>query len=109
MKYIFLMISIIFETIGTTALKYSEQFTRLIPSLIALVSYGLCFYFLSIVLKVLPVGLVYGIWSGVGIILVTLVGIFLFRQVPDVPAIIGIILIIVGVIILNLLSKMSKH
>lgn len=108
-NFIFLAVAIIFETIATSALKGSEQFTKLIPSIISVVGYVGAFYFLSLALKTVPVGIAYAIWSGVGIILITLVGIFVFKQVPDLPAIIGLILILLGVIIINVFSKTSAH
>lgn len=106
---IFLFIAILFETVATTALKASEQFSKIIPGAITIVGYAAAFYFLSLALKTIPVGVAYAIWSGVGIILITLVGIFIFKQIPDLPAIIGLILIILGVIIINVFSKTSAH
>lgn len=108
-KYIFLSLAILFEILGTTGLKYSEQFTKLLPSLATIVCYCLTFYFLSITLKELPVGIAYAIWSGVGIVALTFIGIFAFKQIPDLPAIIGISLIVAGVVIINLFSKTSSH
>lgn len=106
---LFLIIAILFETIATTALKASEQFTKIVPSIITTIGYAVAFYFLSLALKTIPVGVAYAIWSGVGIILITFVGIFAFKQIPDLPAIIGLILIISGVIIINVFSKTSAH
>jgi small multidrug resistance pump len=104
-----LLVAIICETIATSTLKATEGFTRLVPSIITLVGYLGSLYFLSITLKSVPVGIAYAIWSGVGIVLVTLFGVFFYHQKPDWPAIIGISLIILGVIILNLFSKMQVH
>lgn len=108
-KYLLLFIAIIFETIATSALKSTEQFTRPIPTIITVLGYAAAFYFLSLTLKSIPVGIAYAIWSGVGIILITVAGIFLYKQIPDIPAIIGLFLIIAGVLIINLFSKTSVH
>lgn len=108
-QFICLLIAIVFETIATSALKSSEQFTKLIPSLITVVGYLTAFYFLSLTLKTMPVGIAYAIWSGVGIVLISLAGIFLFKQKPDLPAVIGMILIVAGVIVINMFSKTSSH
>lgn len=109
MKYIYLLIAIIAEVIATSALNASNQFTRWVPGLITLIGYGVAFYFLSLTLRFMPVGLVYASWSGLGIVLVALVGIVVFRQIPDLPAIIGMVLIITGVLVMNLLSKTTGH
>ena len=106
-KYIYLFIAIIAELVGTSFLKKSNGFTVLIPSIITLLGYGLAFYFLSLTLKEIPVGIAYAIWSGVGIVCITIIGIFAYGQVPDLPAIIGILCIVLGVIIINLFSKMG--
>lgn len=107
-SYVFLAIAIILESIGTAYLKQSEQFTKLVPSLVTITCYALSFYFLSHSLKVLHVGIAYAIWSGVGIVLITLVGIFAFKQIPDLPALIGLALIIAGVIVINVWSQSSS-
>lgn len=107
--YILLFIAILFEVIGTSALKASNQFTKLIPSLITLVTYFCAFYFLSLTLKSLPVGIAYAIWSGVGIVLISLAGYFLFQQKLDLPAILGMTLIVAGVLVINLFSKSIPH
>ena len=109
MGYLYLTIAIIAEVIATNALKASEEFTRLIPSIIVVVGYGTAFYFLSLVLKVIPVGIAYAIWSGMGIVLVAVVAAILFKQIPDWPAIIGMILIITGVLFINIFSKTVNH
>lgn len=107
--YLFLIVAIVLETLGTSMLKASEQFTKLTPSVITIIAYLGTFYFLSLTFKTMPVGIAYGIWGGVGIILITIIGILFFKQVPDVPAIIGIAFIVVGVIIVNFFSKMGVH
>lgn len=109
MGYLYLTIAIIAEVIATNALKASEEFTKLIPSIIVVVGYGTAFYFLSLVLKVIPVGIAYAIWSGMGIVLVAVVAAILFKQIPDWPAIIGMILIITGVLFINIFSKTVNH
>lgn len=108
-SYLFLLLAIIAETIATSALKSSAQFSKPIPSIVTVLGYGCAFYFLSLTLEKIPVGIAYAIWSGVGIILITLAGIVLFKQVPDLPAIIGLVLIIVGVIVINVFSKTAVH
>ncbi|MCP3923744.1 MAG: multidrug efflux SMR transporter [Desulfobacterales bacterium] len=105
MGYLYLSIAIIAEVVGTSALKESAEFTKLGPSIIVIISYGLAFYFLSLVLVTIPVGIAYAIWSGIGIAIITIIGALLFKQVPDIPAITGIFLIITGVVIINVFSK----
>ena len=91
------------------ALKQTEQFTRLIPSLVTLAGYTGAFYFLSMVLRNIPLGIAYAIWSGAGIVLVALVGWLVFKQHLDVPAIIGISMILGGVLVINLFSESAGH
>lgn len=105
MKYIFLLTAIILETIATSALKGSDQFTKLGPSIITVIGYVGAFYFLSLTLKTIPVGIAYALWSGIGIILITIVGIVVYKQTPDLPAIIGLVFILIGVIVINVFSK----
>ncbi|WP_286911795.1 DMT family transporter [Flavobacterium sp. UBA4197] len=109
MKYVFLLIAIFFEVIATSALKSSEQFTKLWPSLIAVAGYAFAFYFLSLTLKTIPIGIAYAIWSGLGIVLISAIGYFAYKQTLDFPALIGIIFIIIGVLIINLFSKSVSH
>ena len=109
MGYLYLAIAIIAEVIATNALKASEEFTRLGPSIIVVLGYGAAFYFLSLVLKTIPVGVAYAIWSGVGIVLITIVAAIMFKQVPDIPAIIGMVLIVSGVVVINVFSKAVNH
>ena len=101
--------AIVAEVIGTTALKASNEFTRLWPSLIVVVGYGTAFYFMSISMRVLPVGIMYAIWSGMGIVLVSIIGWAVYRQALDVPAMIGMGLIIAGAIVINVFSKSVVH
>lgn len=105
MKYVYLFIAIVSEVVATSSLKASESFTKLVPSILVVVGYALAFYFLSLTVKVMPVGITYAIWSGVGIVLVTIAGIFYYKQIPDWPAIIGMILIMAGVLVINIFSN----
>ncbi|WP_321841239.1 DMT family transporter [Paraburkholderia bannensis] len=107
--WLILAIAIVAEVIATSALRASNGFSRLVPSAIVVVGYGVSFYCLSLTLKTLPVGIVYAVWSGVGIVLITLVAMALYKQVPDLPATIGLGLIVAGVLVLNLFSKMQAH
>ena len=107
-NWIALGIAIVAETIATSAMKSSEGFTRLLPSIIVVVGYGIAFYFLSVTLKTIPVGIAYAIWSGVGIVLISLAGWALFGQKLDAAALLGITLIITGVVVMNVFSK-SGH
>ncbi|WP_432222395.1 DMT family transporter [Flavobacterium sp. TMP13] len=108
-NFLFLGIAIICEIIATTALKKSAEFTKLLPTVITIIGYFGAFYFLSFAIRTIPVGIAYAIWSGVGIVLITIVGAIFFKQIPDLPAIIGLAFIIVGVLILNLFSKTTVH
>ena len=109
MGYLYLALAIISEVIGTSALKSAEEFTKLWPREIVVVGYGAAFYFLSFVLKTIPIGVAYAIWAGVGIALIAIVGAVFFKQLPDLPAIVGIGLIISGVIVINVFSKSISH
>ena len=103
--YITLAIAIVLETIATSALKYSDQFSKIIPTIVCIIGYLGSFYFLSVTLKSLPVGIAYAIWSGAGIVIITTIGYFVFHQKLDLPAILGIILILIGVLLIQLFSK----
>jgi len=107
--WLFLGTAIISEVIATSALKASDGFTRLWPSMVVLVGYAVSFYLLSLTLKTLPVGIAYAIWSGLGIVLISLIGLILFGQKLDGPAVIGMGLIIAGVIVMNVFSKSVSH
>ena len=107
--YVHLVIAIVMEVIGTSALKATQGFTVLLPSLIVVGGYALAFYFLSLTLKVMPVGVTYAIWSGLGVVLVAVVAAVVYRQIPDLWAMLGIALILMGVIVINLLSKTVSH
>ncbi len=105
MVYILLMIAIVAEVASTLALKPAEGFTKLGPSIIVVVGYAISFYLLSVILKTLPVGITYAIWSGVGIILTAVIASIIFKQHPDTPAIIGMGFILVGVLVIQLFSN----
>ncbi|CEP34699.1 DMT family transporter [Halomonas sp. AOP13-D3-9] len=109
MTFVYLVLAIVAEVIATSALKASLGFTRPLPSVVVVVGYGLAFYLLSLVLRTLPVGVAYAIWAGLGIVLVTLVGIVVFGEKPDLPAVVGISLIVAGVVMLQVFSKMNVH
>lgn len=100
-NWLFLFVAIVSEVIATSALKSSEGFSRFWPSVIVVVGYGIAFYCLALTLRVIPMGVVYAIWSGVGIVLITLVGWLLFDQKLDLPALLGIGLIAAGVVVMN--------
>ncbi len=105
MTHMYLFLAILAEVIATSALKAAEGFTKLGPSLLVVVGYGAAFYLLSVVLRSMTVGIAYAIWSGVGIVLVALVGALAFREFPDIPALIGMGLIVTGVVVLNVFSN----
>ena len=105
MKWIYLIIAIITEVIATSALKESEGFTKAIPSLIVIIGYSMTFYFMSLTLKEMSVGITYAIWSGMGILLITLIGYFRYNQTLDSPAVLGMIFIAVGITILRFFSN----
>lgn len=109
MHWIFLAAAIVSEVIGTSALKSADGFTRPWPSVVVVIGYGLAFYFLSLTLKTLPVGVAYAIWSGIGIVLIALIAWVFHGQKLDLPAILGMALIVAGVIVLNLFSKAASH
>lgn len=102
-------IAIIFEVMATTALKASNEFTRLLPSVLVVVGYLTAFYFMTLSMRVLPVGIMYAIWSGIGIVLISILGWVFYRQALDIPAIIGMGLIIAGVVVINVFSKSIAH
>ena len=109
MKWVYLLRAIVSEVVATSALKSSESFSRLWPSVLTVVGYGVAFYLLSLTLRELPVGIAYAIWSGVGIVLVSLAAVVLFGQKLDLPALIGMGLIVAGVIVINVCSKSVVH
>lgn len=109
MAYLYLAIAIICEVIATSALKASGEFTRLVPSVVVVIGYAVAFYCLTLVLRSIPLGLTYAIWSGVGIVLVALVGTLFYKQSIDAPAVIGMALIIAGVAVIHTFSKTVGH
>lgn len=109
MVYLYLFIAILAEVIATSALNASNQFSRLWPSVLTVAGYGVAFYCLSLTLKTLSVGIVYAIWSGLGIVLISIVGLVVFKQKLDFYAWLGIAFIIAGVVIINTLSKSTTH
>ncbi len=109
MTYTYLAIAIIAEVIATSALKASQEFSQLIPSILVIAGYAIAFYFMTLVLRVLPIGITYAIWSGLGIILVAIIGFFAYKETPDLPAILGMTLIIAGVVVIHLFSNNVDH
>ena len=109
MPYLFLCIAIVSEVIATSALKASAEFTRLVPSLIVIAGYAMAFYFLTLTLRTIPVGVAYAMWSGIGVVLISVAAWVLFKQALDLPAIIGIGLITAGVVVLNGFSATAGH
>ena len=105
MQWIYLSIAILAEVIATSALKYSEGFSKLFPSLIVILGYGISFYFLSLTLRYFPIGVVYAIWSGLGIMLISLIGWVFLKQNLNLPTLLGMGLIVAGVVVINLYSK----
>jgi small multidrug resistance pump len=109
LAYLYLAIAIVGEVVGTAALKATEEFTRLIPSLIVIVGYGTAFFFLTLALRTIPVGIAYAVWAGIGIVLVSAASWVLYKQSLDAPAIVGIALIVVGVVVINAFSSSISH
>ena len=109
MPYVYLALAIVAEVAATSALKASAEFSKLVPSLIVIVGYGVAFYLLTLVLRTVPVGIAYAVWAGLGIVLVAITGVILYKQLPDVAAVIGMGLIVAGVVIINVFSKTSVH
>ena len=107
--YIFLIIAVCAETIGTSSIQASQQFTRLWPSLLALVSFAVAFYFLSLTLKTMPVGIMYAMWSGLGIVFIAAIGWGYFGQKLDLAAVFGMALIVAGIVVINLFSSTASH
>ncbi|MDV6344959.1 DMT family transporter [Nitrosomonas sp. Is37] len=108
-QWIFLLLAILSEVTATSFLKAAEGFTRFWPSLVVVVGYLLAFYFLSLTLKTIPVGIAYAIWSGVGVVLIAVIGWLFLEQSLDMPAIIGLLLIVAGALIINVFSKTISH
>lgn len=109
LTYLTLFAAIALETAGTTFLQRSQQFTQGLPTMLMAICYLGSFYFLSLVLRTMPVGIAYAIWSGLGIVLISLIGLVVFRQRLDTPALLGLGLIIAGVLVINLFSRSVQH
>ncbi|MFG0332906.1 MAG: DMT family transporter [Maioricimonas sp. JB049] len=109
MHYLYLAIAILAEVIATSALKSSQGFTRLLPSLVVAIGYAAAFYLLSLCLQKFQVGVVYAIWSGAGIVLIALIGLLVHQERLDLPALLGLGLIIAGVVVINVFSKTAVH
>ena len=109
MGYLYLVIAIVAEVAGTAALKASAEFTKLVPSIVVVVGYAIAFFFLALTLRTIPVGIAYAIWGGAGIALIVIAGAVLFNEIPDLPAIIGVALILAGVVIVNTMSLTIAH
>ncbi|UPT61982.1 MAG: SMR family transporter [Hyphomonadaceae bacterium JAD_PAG50586_4] len=107
--YLYLAGAIVAEVIGTTALKASDGFTKFWPSFVVVIGYAIAFYLLSLVLKSIPTGVAYAIWSGVGVVLIALAAWLLQGQKLDAAAMIGMALIVAGVVVMNLFSKTAAH
>lgn len=107
--YIYLVIAVIAETIGTSALQASAQFSKFWPSVIVVVGYSVAFYFLGLTLKFVPVGVAYALWSGLGIVFISIIGVLVFSQKLDLAAVAGMVLIIAGIAIIQLFSSSSSH
>lgn len=107
--YAVLVVAIVFEVLGTSAMQAAQHFTRLVPTMAMVVCYAIAFFFLSWSLRYVPVGIAYAIWSGLGIVLISLVGYFFFGHKLDPAALVGLGLIIAGVLVLNLFSKSTFH
>ena len=109
LSYLYLAIAIVGEIIATSALKASDGFSRLLPSVVTIVGYAVAFWVLSLTIRVLPVGMVYAIWSGAGIVLISAVGWIWFKQALDLPTMFGMGLIIAGVVVINLSPAAAGH
>jgi len=109
MHWLILGAAVLFETVGTTALQASQQFTRPWPSLLVVVAYAVSFYLLAMTLRFMPVGVVYALWSGLGICLIAAIGWLVFGQRLDAPALLGLGLIIAGIAVINLFSRTAMH
>ncbi len=109
MAYLYLAIAIVAEVAATSMLKETRQFTRPLPSVGVIVGYALAFYCMSLVLRSIPVGVTYAVWAGLGIVLVALVGIVVHKEHPDLPALLGIGMIVCGVLVIHLFSKTVPH
>lgn len=108
-SYLILLLAILFETLGTSFLKKTENFSKLAPTLIFAIAMTISFYLLTHALREIPIGIAYAIWSAVGIVLISLVGYFVYKESLDLPAILGISFIVIGVVIINVFSKSTAQ
>ena len=108
-NWLFLSVAIVAEVVATSSLNASAGFTRLWPSVLVVLGYLVAFYFLSLALQTIPVGIAYAIWAGLGIVLISLAGWLVFGQKLDLPSVVGMVLIIAGVAVINLFSKTAVH
>ncbi|RTQ98912.1 multidrug efflux SMR transporter [Halomonas nitroreducens] len=109
MAYVYLALAIIAEVVATSSLKASQEFTRFWPSMVVVVGYGLAFYTLTLALRSLPVGIAYAFWAGLGIVLVTLIGFLVYGERPDLPAVLGLAMIVGGVVVIQAFSSVAAH
>ena len=109
MSYLYLLLAIVAEVIATSSLKATEEFTKPGPTLVMVAGYGLAFYFMTLALRTLPLGITYAIWSGLGIVLISIMGLILYNEKLDLAAVIGMGLIILGVIVIHVFSKSVHH
>ncbi|MGB5599479.1 multidrug efflux SMR transporter [Thiothrix lacustris] len=109
MSYLYLALAIIAEVIATSSLRATEEFTKPIPTLIMIAGYGVAFYFMTLALRTLPLGFTYAVWSGLGIVLISIIGIIFYDERLDLPATLGMAMIIAGVVIIQMFSKIVKH
>ncbi|MDI5932426.1 DMT family transporter [Halomonas kalidii] len=109
MAFVYLALAIVAEVVATSALKASDGFTRLWPSVTVVIGYGLAFYLLALVLRSVPVGIAYAFWAGLGIVLITLVGLVVYGERPDLPALLGLAMIVGGVVVIQVFSSVSAH
>ena len=109
MGYLYLVIAVVAEVAATSALKGSAEFTKLVPSMVVVMGYATAFFFLALTLRTIPVGIAYAVWGGAGIALIVIAGAVLFNEIPDLPAIVGVGLILAGVVIVNTMSLTTAH
>lgn len=105
--YLYLLITVTAEVIAVSTLKETQNFTRLIPSLVVIVGYAVTLYFLTLVMDKIPMGIAYALWAALGIIFVVLMGIFYYKEPVDIPALVGISFIVVGIVVINLYSSVA--
>lgn len=108
-QYIVLLLAVAAETIGTAALQASEQFSKLVPSVVVVIAYAISFYLLALALRTIPLGIAYALWSALGIVFIALIGFLVYGQKLDLPAILGIGLILSGIVVIHLFSNSASH